>query len=217
VESSQNLLEPIASSRYAGVSQGLIRQLREDYFAGRPPGASVPHLDPTMAAVIVAESLQADHMVETFPKRLAGKVRSPAPAEELGDWSRAAMAELFLEVSDLAREEGKTQQAQDWWALGWALLEEAAKSPTASPMLWYEDLFFDLAQELSRTGEREAVDFMKRGLAHNLRHNQGGAWRASSPAATIPAGAAAAKSINIATCGPIEASDLHQPPFHSLI
>jgi tetratricopeptide (TPR) repeat protein len=55
----------------------------------------------------------------------------------------------------------------------WAALEQALDSPTASPLLWYEEAFYDVAQEYRFEGERRAVELMKRGLAHNLWHNQG--------------------------------------------
>ena len=55
----------------------------------------------------------------------------------------------------------------------WAALEQALDSPTASPLLWYEEAFYDVAQEYRLRGKRRAIELMKRGLAHNLRHSQG--------------------------------------------
>lgn len=42
-----------------------------------------------------------------------------------------------------------------------------------SPLVWYEDVFFDVAQEYRLKGDPRAVDLIKRGLAHNLRYNSG--------------------------------------------
>ena len=55
----------------------------------------------------------------------------------------------------------------------WAALEQALDSPTTSPLLWYEDIFFDVAQEYRVKGDRHAIELLKRGLAHNLHYVEG--------------------------------------------
>ncbi|MEA3345309.1 MAG: SEC-C domain-containing protein [Chloroflexota bacterium] len=162
-----------ATSRYMCVTLGVIDKLQEDYFAGRDLGRSIPGMDATTSAVIVAESLQADRLWDTLPEILAQPSSAKPLREPLSDWSRATLAELFFGVSDVAREIGDEAQTRDYWALAWAMLEEALSSPTASPMLWYQDIFFEMGQELRRLGDREAIEFVKRGLAHDLRHHEG--------------------------------------------
>jgi hypothetical protein len=51
------------------------------------------------------------------------------------------------------------------------LLEGVARSPVASPMLWYEGIYTDLAG--ASMGEHEAIYWAKRALAHHLRYSEG--------------------------------------------
>ena len=162
-----------AYSRYMCVTEGLIDELQGDYFAGRDLGRSTPGMGATEAAIIVAESLEADHLWDTLPERLSGGAPPELQPERLSDWSLATMAELFFAVADLAKSQGNEERRRDYWALAWALLQDITESPTASPTLWYEDIFFDVGQELRIRGEREAIGFFKRALAHDLHHNGG--------------------------------------------
>jgi hypothetical protein len=165
--------EDHAYSRYSIVSESVIDQLQRDYFAGRDLGDSFPHIDATKAAVIVAETLEADQLFRELPERLSEGGRSDEQPRQLSDWSRAAMAELFFEIVDVASEDGNEEAQRHWWALGWTMLEEVAKSPTASPLLWYEDIYFDVGHQVRIAGEAEAVDFFKQALAHDLHHHEG--------------------------------------------
>jgi len=166
-------IEKHAGSRYSCVSMRLIDELQRDYLAGRDPGVSLPHVDATMAAIIVAESLEADHLWETLRELMAQGAPLEPPREPLSDWSLATLAELFLAVADAARKQDDADQHRNYRALAWAALEQVLNSPTASPMLWYEDIFFEVGQQLRTLGEPRAVEFYKRALAHNLRHNEG--------------------------------------------
>jgi tetratricopeptide (TPR) repeat protein len=165
--------EEHAHSRYLIVSESVIDQLQRDYFAGRELGGSFPHIDATKAAVIVAESLEADQLLKDLPERLSEERPPEQKPKQLSDWSLVTMAELFFEVVDVAREDGDEEAQRHWWALGWTMLEEVSKSPTASPLLWYEDIYFDVGHQVRITGEREAVDFFKQALAHDLHHHEG--------------------------------------------
>jgi hypothetical protein len=92
MEHRPRLSEEHAYSRYMCVSMGVIDELQRDYFAGRELGQSIPGIDATMAAVIVAQSLEADHLWDTLPEKLAGKSLPEPPDEPLSDWSLAAVA-----------------------------------------------------------------------------------------------------------------------------
>ncbi len=173
MDRSDQPLREHAYSRYGCVTERLIDALQQDYFAGREPGASIS-MDATAAAIIVAESLEADRLWETLPERLTRRAARVPHTEGLSDWTLATLSELFLEVADFARSQGDQVRQRDYWALAWALLEEVTKSPTASPMLWYEDIYFDLGQELRIRREPEAIDFLKRALAHDLHYGEGG-------------------------------------------
>ena len=167
-------MEDHASSRYTCVSLRLIDELQRDYLAGRDPGASFPHVDATMAAIIVAESLEADRLWDKLPELMTQGAPPDSSRESLSDWSLATLAELFFNLADVASKQDDKDQQRDYRALAWATLEQALNSPTASPMLWYEDIFRDIGEELRFLGEAGAIQIFKRGLAHNLRHNEGG-------------------------------------------
>ncbi len=157
-------------SRYMCVSSRLIEKLQQNYFAGRDLRRSLADIDVGMAATIVAETLEADYFLTTLAERLKnGQAATGSP----GDWTRATTAQFLYEVSNLAREQGDKNTVQTCWALSWAELEQIARSPTASPLLWYEDIFFDVGQELRTHGDKEAPWFLKRSLAHNLHYDEG--------------------------------------------
>jgi tetratricopeptide (TPR) repeat protein len=164
--------EDHAFSRYMCVSAGAIDKLQRDYLAGRNLAQSIPGIDATMAAVIVAESLEADRLWDTLPEMLLGK-SPPEPQGELSDFGQATLAELFFAAADQAREAGDEKRELVFRALASGTLEELLDSPTASPMLWYDDIFHDVGQELRRLGQPRAVEFFKRALAHNLHHDEG--------------------------------------------
>jgi len=169
-----------AMSRYTCVTVNVIDKLQRDYFAGRDLSRSIPGFNEIEATVIVAESLEADRLLSLPPNELLDGSFEPLFGP-LSDWPRAVMAELCFEVANLAREMGDRKKHRDFRALSWAVLEENLNSPVASPMLWYESIFFDVGQELRARGERRAIDFFKRSLAHDLHFhdgmNAGGALR----------------------------------------
>jgi hypothetical protein len=152
------------------VSVGVIEKLQQDYYAGRDLGRSVPDVDADMAAIIVAESLEADRIWNLPPKRLLSGEVGEVPKS---DFVRAVVAEFMFAAAEAARGMHDSEQEGDWWAVAMATLQEVLESPTASPTLWYEDVFFDLAYGLRRRGEREAVRWFVRALAHTLRHSGG--------------------------------------------
>lgn len=160
-----------ATSKYMAVTTDAIHKIQEDYFAGRDLSRSIPGVDETRAAVILVESLEADRLLRILPKKLFGGSFEPLFGP-LSDWPQAVMANILLEVSSLARARGNEKKQKEFWALGWAMLEETLNSPVASPMLWYEDIFFDVGQELRMMGDRRAIEFLKRLLAHSLYVNQ---------------------------------------------
>jgi hypothetical protein len=149
------------------VSQGLIEKCQQDYLAGRDLSQSIGHMEATTVAVIAAESLEADPLLEAPLDTLINQ-----PLEGLSDWSLAVLAEILFDAVRLAPDlQGPTRQSLQ--ARAWTALELALDSPTVSPTLWYEDMFFDVAQEYRMRGDPHAVDLKKRGLAHNLRHTEG--------------------------------------------
>jgi tetratricopeptide (TPR) repeat protein len=154
------------------VSLGVVDRLQADYFAGRDPGRSFSHIDEVQAAVIVAETLEADRLANMPPDKLFDGSFEPLFGP-VSDWPRAVMVELLFATADLAKETGDRRKHRDFWAFAWAALEECLNSPVASPMLWYEDIFFDVGHQLRVREDLEAVDLFKRCLAHDLRFSEG--------------------------------------------
>jgi tetratricopeptide (TPR) repeat protein len=133
-------------------------------------GRSIPGLEATKATIIAVESLAADALLHAPPEVILVR-----PFGSLDDWSLAVLAEILFSIADQMGSgkgilKGQRRRVLD---RAWAALEQALDSPTASPLLWYEEAFYDVAQEYRLRGKRRAIELMKRGLAHNLRHNQG--------------------------------------------
>lgn len=165
-----------AGSRYMCVTMGVIEALQQAYFAGRDLGAVVPGMDADRAALVVAETLEADRVWNLPPARLFSDEVDLSP---MTDFKRAALAELLFGVSDVVRDKEDHEKAREWWALAMASLQECVESPTASPLLWYEDIFLELAygargNKFEPGDIHEAMSWLKRGLAYNLRYNEGG-------------------------------------------
>jgi tetratricopeptide (TPR) repeat protein len=162
--------QPHALSRYAAVTEGVIEKCQQDYRACRDLGRSIPGLSAIEATVVAVESLAGDTLVHASLDIILFQPFGP-----LDDWSLAVLAEILFSIAD-----------QMWgrkWLLkrrqrmildrAWAALEQALDSPAASPLLWYEDIFFDVAQEYRVKGDRRAIELLVRGIAHNLQRNKG--------------------------------------------
>ena len=157
-------------SRYTAIAEGVIDKCQRDYQAGCDLGRSIPGLSAIEAAVVATESLEADCLLRASPK-----VILDAPFEAMNDWSLAALAEMLLALASPARRifSLPKEERNRLMERAWAALEQALDSPTASPMLWYEDIYMDMAQEYWVKGNRRAIELLKRGLAFNLRYHEG--------------------------------------------
>ncbi len=159
-------------SRYWHVTEGVIEKCQQDYRAGRDVGRSIPNLSATQATLVAIQSMSGDALVHASPDTIL-----TLPLDQLDDWSLTILAEILFSIAgqmDGGLEKtllsGPRRQILD---RAWAALEQALDSPVLSPLVWYEDIFFDVAQEYRLKGDPHAVDLMKRGLAHNLRYNDG--------------------------------------------
>jgi tetratricopeptide (TPR) repeat protein len=159
-----------ALSRYTAVTEGVIEKCQQDFRTGRDLGRSIPGLDATKATLIAVQSLAADALVHAPPDVILVRPFGP-----LDDWSLAILAEILFSIEDQMRDRIRILKGQRRRVLerAWAALEQALDSPTTSPLLWWEDIFFDVAQEYRVKGDRRAIELLKRGLAHNLHYNEG--------------------------------------------
>jgi tetratricopeptide (TPR) repeat protein len=76
---------------------------------------------------------------------------------------------MLFNAAEMARQQKRQDDEQKLWALAMASLEKIARSPNASPLLWYEDIYLELAQGAQSDASEEALNWHKRSLAHNLR------------------------------------------------
>lgn len=164
---------PHAMSRFAAVTERLIHKCQQDYQAGRDLAQSAPSLSSRQISIIVAESLEADGLLRLSREQLTNLARQGAAT----DWSLAVLAEIHFawaedETGDntdifvAARRDGHIDVA-------YTALEHALNSPAASPLLWYEEIFFEVAQRYRRQNDERALEIMQRGLRHNLTFNNG--------------------------------------------
>lgn len=123
-----------AQSRYGCVTERLIEMLQQAYLEGCDLGPPLSHLDADVAAVIVVETLEADRIWNAdFNRILSAEVIG----EAMTGFKRGVLAEILFGVADVSREMNDPDSEQKWWSLAMAMLEEAALSPTVSPMPWY--------------------------------------------------------------------------------
>jgi tetratricopeptide (TPR) repeat protein len=118
----------------------------------------------------VAESLEADALLDASGETLFFK-----PLDEFSDWALAFLSEFLLYSlrEGLGPNQPIPDPLQTVQVRAWAALEHALDSPTASPLLWYEDIYFDVAQEYRLRGDPRALSLLKRGLAHSIHFNDG--------------------------------------------
>ena len=159
-----------AQSRYQCIPVKAVHKLQSDFLAGRDLGNSVPEINANDAAVIVAESLEADIIwnLDTV-EFLRGGIKK----RRMSDFKRAAMSEIFITLSDNAYRSGEKKDIKTLWALEKANLQELANTPTASPLLDYAEIYLNLSQNSTDSSNKDAIQWMKKRLAHDLQYNEG--------------------------------------------
>jgi len=159
-----------AQSRYQCVPVKTIHKLQSDFLAGRDLGISVPEISTNDAAVIVAESLEADIIWNRDTVEvLTGGIKK----RRMSDFKRAAMSEILITLSDHAYKRDDKQDIKTLWALEKANLEELSNTTTASPLLDYAEIYLNLSQNSTDSSNKDAVQWMKKRLAHDLQYNEG--------------------------------------------
>lgn len=164
-----------AGTRYMCVTFGVIDQLQRDFLAGRELGGSMPHIEPAQAAVMTAESLEADRMWNRLDERILGGPRGFAEVDtgRRSDFKSAASAEVMFSIANIARDRDDRGAEQNCRGLAIAVLEEILRSPTASPLLWYQDIFLEVAEAAKAEGDLARAEmWLKRMLAHELAFDE---------------------------------------------
>ncbi len=158
-------------SRYMTVDVELIDLAQRAYLAGWLMEDVLQGIDADQTLVIVAETLIADRFWNLPLEEL---VQGSVPKYESSDFALAVVAEYCFNVAHLIREEtGDRDRADTWWALAVSMLQKVLDSPLASPLIWYERIYQDLARAASRTMGEKSIAWLKQAMAHNLRYGEG--------------------------------------------
>lgn len=152
-----------ATSRYSQIVEEIIDELQRAHLSGEGLRGVASWMSMEDKRCIVAESLDADRVVD-MPMRLL-----LAGGDELGDMTDLKGAVIAERLIDASRAGSKA--ARNARVAG--LLTAVGHSPTASPTLSYEPLYRDLAETALLADDVQAVDWLKRALAHNLRFHDG--------------------------------------------
>ncbi len=159
-----------ANSRFICVTLGVIDTLQSRYLSEQSLESVIPDISLSKAETIVAESLEAD-LIWNLP---AEELLSGIFAERsISDFKRVALFEILFTFHRIALEHKEKDRAGEFWALAMATLQKVAESPLASPLLWYEDIFWELSSNSRLDAPDESIDWLKRGLAYNLHFNEG--------------------------------------------
>jgi tetratricopeptide (TPR) repeat protein len=149
------------------------------YLASRFAACTQGLLDKCVCAVATADDL--DHVIPDYPgHRVALVARDVLEVLEAGpldraeppgrDWLRTVVAEARFFEADRLRRQGDREGARAAWDRGRDILAEVAASSDRSPVLWYEDIYFEAVQALLRRGDRLALVRQTECIAEGLRH-----------------------------------------------
>jgi len=157
--------EPVqhATTRYQQIVEAVVDELQKTVIGGGDLYKVAPWISHENKRIIVAETLEADR-VGALPVRtlLVGDDDEVGP---LTDYKCAAMAERLMEASGGGSQEARNARVNE-------LLTIAGRSPTAGPLLAYESLYRDLAETALLDGDRSALDWLMRAVAHNSRFHK---------------------------------------------
>ncbi len=154
-------------SRYCCVTPLAIEACIDAVRLGNEESA-LPGFGAREAALVARDVLEAERLLDLEPAELTAGL----PALH-GDWAHACLVEV-LEYAAM-----KFRQAQEYdgavrsESLAHDTRLQIVASPWCSPLLWYGDIFFDVAQEQARRKERACLEMQRRHLAHELRFDEG--------------------------------------------
>lgn len=152
-----------ATSRYQQVVEGVIDELQGAHLRGDGVQRVAPWLSMEDKRCIVAETLDADRVVD-LPTRLL--LTGEEALGEMTDFKWAAIAERLMDASRAGSKAARNARVND-------LLCAVGRSPTASPTLSYEPLYRDLAETALLDRDASAINWLKRVLGHNLHFHHG--------------------------------------------
>ncbi len=159
-----------AMSRFGCMDHNIIEKCQNDYSAGLDLSKSVSGLSKTDVATIVAQTFEADKLI----KATDPSVLFDPSLYSMNDWSLAVLAEIMFQYSDeiKTRKEKNEKALATFQSRAWAALEQILNSPTASPLLWYEGIYLEVAQKYKFEHDKRAIEVLKNGLAYTLNYQR---------------------------------------------
>lgn len=144
-----------AMSRYANVTAGLIHRAQVDYRQGRDLAKTAPDLESWHILAIAEDTIEGDRIAVLPDDELAD-----LDLETLSDWGLAILAERYHLLGQHGR--------------AWEICERILQRPEAGFGLWYEEIYYQVAQRYLFDGHHDqALDYLRRCLAHNIVHSDG--------------------------------------------
>ena len=153
---------PETYTRYLRLSHSDLHSIQRAFLAGDDLRKVLPWLPAEDKRTIAVETLDAVEVLRRARRKLHDPDADFGPAT---DFKRVTIAERLL-GPQRGLHETQTPRVR-------TLLEEAARSPTASPALEYEPLYRDLAEDALFRGDTIALEWLRRALAHNLSYHRG--------------------------------------------
>jgi len=157
--------EPVqhATTRYQQIVEAVVGELQRTVISGGDLYKVAPWISHENKRIIVAETLDADRVMALSVRTLL--VGDDDEVGPLTDYKCAVMAERLMEASGGSSQAGRDARVNE-------LLTLVGRSPTAGPLLAYESLYRDLAETALLDGDRSALDWLMRALAHNNRFHK---------------------------------------------
>lgn len=152
-----------ATTGYQQIAEAVVDELQRTVIAGGDLYKVAPWISHENKRIIVAETLDADRVVALPVRVLLGDGDEVGP---LTDYKCAVMAERLREASRGGSPAVRNERATE-------LLIIAGRSPAAGPLLAYESLYRDLAETALLDGDRSALEWLNRAVAHNRRFHKG--------------------------------------------
>jgi tetratricopeptide (TPR) repeat protein len=148
----------IRTSRYANCTVVVIDRCARAVANGTDLDEAIPGFSAHDVALVARGALDVVEAGDLAHRDLVGS-----------DWLLTIVAEALFAEADDRRRFGDKEGATAAWDRALLAVERAAESSDRSPILWYQDIFFEAAQSLVRRGDRLGLVRHAECLAEALR------------------------------------------------
>jgi hypothetical protein len=156
------------SSRHCAATFGFVDACVRAVAAGADLERVLPGYSARDIAAVAADILESRQVLGALSADdLNGEVRA-------GDWTLAVLAELRFEQAEEHRKAGRASEREAAEAAAYAAWNAIAASPSRTPLLWYEDIYFETARALAKRGDRLALIHQARCIQDCLQRGEEG-------------------------------------------